>query len=148
MDPHFCWFRHFLGRKIFHTKIFFRPKIFRTRNFFGSKSIIGIKISLKFFLYKTCISWAKILTEPKNFSDPHFFLTQNELQWKTISGGRKQSFWTWGFLNWQGQWSYFIWSLKLKTKSCIYFFSDIISMIIISESTWMFLVAFQDIHLN
>ena len=38
-----------------------------------------------------------------------------------IFGGRKQSFWTWGCLNWQGQIFYFNWSLTLKTKSCLPF---------------------------
>ena len=39
---------------------------------------------------------------------------------KTISGGRTQSFWTWSFLNWQGQRFYFNWSLTQKTKSCFW----------------------------
>ena len=40
-----------------------------------------------------------------------------------IFGGIKQSFWTWGFLNFPAQRFYLNWSLTLKTKSCnIYIF--------------------------
>ena len=56
------------------------------------------------------------------FSDPKICLAQNYLQWKTIFGGRKQSFRTWGFLNCQEQRFYFNWSLTQKTESCSFFF--------------------------
>ena len=75
---------------------------------------------------KTCFHTAlfshpkflSVFFKPNIFSPPNFVSDPEWTSMKTIFGGRKKCFWTWGFLNWQGQRFYFNWSLTIKTKSC------------------------------
>ena len=55
--------------------------------------------------------------QKKNFR-PKIFFNQKWTSMKMICGGIKQSFWTWGFLNWIIRQRFYLnWSLTLKTKS-------------------------------
>ena len=110
-----------LDPKFFQTQIFFGPNFFLVPKFFSNPKFFQTP---NFFL-------------PTFFQDQNFFLTRNnfwflepfffrskifsEPKWtsvRTMLGGRKQSFQTLSFLNWQGQRFYLNWSLTLKTKSC------------------------------
>ena len=82
--------------------------------FFRCKDFSGPKFFLEPKFFQT-----HIFLRPKIFSDPKW------TSMKTIFWGRKQSFCTWGFWNWQGQRIYLNWSLTLKTKSCFYTYSPI-----------------------
>ena len=98
----------------FWPKIFFRPKIIFRPKIYGPKIFFGTNFfSEQSFFRNTNFS------DPKFFSDLTFFADPKWTSWKMIFGGRKQSFWTWGCLNWQGQRFYFNWSLTLETKSCL-----------------------------
>ena len=116
--------KKFQNQYFFQTQIFLDTKFFRTKIFRTQK-----KISSNFF------SDLNFFIAPKLFSCQNFFRTQDFVRpkkmfrpkiisnpkWtsmKTIFWGRKQSFCTWGFRNWQGQRFYLNWSLTLKTKSC------------------------------
>ena len=87
--------KFFLNQKFFQTPNFFYLNFFRIKNFFLPEIIFG-----------------PIFFRPNIFSDPKLTSV------RTLFGGRKQSFRTLSFLNWQGQRFYLNWSLTLKTKSC------------------------------
>ena len=92
LDPKIFYPKFFPSKTFFwNQKFWFEPNLFWTQHFFGPEIFLGPKI---FF-------------GPKIFSGPKFVLTQNNF-WthffpptKTVFGGRKQSFWTLSFLNWQ-----------------------------------------------
>ena len=94
-DPKFFLPIFFFGHKIFfRPKTFFGPKIFLPKFFFRPNIFFQPKL--------TQIFYGEIF-----FSNQNFLLTQNNL-WthffpipKTMFGGRKQSFGTLSFLNWQ-----------------------------------------------
>ena len=96
--------------KLVWTQIFVEPKKFSWPQIF---------LRPKIFLWTQRNFRTQFFFDPKFFSNQKFVRTQNELQLKlkTIFRRRNQSFWTWGFLNRQGQRFYFNWSLTLMTKS-------------------------------
>ena len=87
-------------QKNFWTQNFFRPNFFLCPIFFRTQILFQ----------------AQIFSDPKIFSDQKLFLHSFLFRPKTMFGGRKQSFWSLSFLNWQR--FYLNKSLTLKTKSC------------------------------
>ena len=129
---------HHALKKIVGPQIFFWLQIlFEQKNVFLTHNLVRTQYLFpsKFFFKQLIFFGLKILLDPKFllepkkfrnerffrtrfFSDLTFFVDPKWTSWKMIFGGRKQSFWTWGCLNWQGQRFYFNWSLTLETKSC------------------------------
>ena len=105
-DSIFFWTQHF-----FRIQNFFRPTFFSDPTFFWTKDCIWPKTFLgqKIFLVPNFFR-PKIFFKPKIFFQPKLFQTQIFFTFifglpffrpKTMFGGRKQSFWTLSFLNWQ-----------------------------------------------
>ena len=88
-------------QKFYCPKFFSRPNLFLDPTFFQTQRFVGLKLLIG----------PKLFFRPKIFSDPFglkivfrskiFFNTK--WKWLTIFGGRNPSFWTWSFLNGQGQ---------------------------------------------
>ena len=116
-DPKFFQKQYFFQTQIFFDTIFFGPKKFSPKFFSDLKFFLGPKLfSGQNFFRTQDFVWPKNIFRPKIFSNPKW------TSMKTIFWGRKQSFCTWGFRNWQGQRFYLNWSLTLKTKSCIWYY--------------------------
>ena len=100
LGPH-IFFRHniFLDLEFFVPKIFSVQKFFSDQNFFRPKRFFRPKS----FSYSNFFSWPKKFFTPQNFLDPKWTSMKYDL-WREK---KKQTFWTWGCLNWQGQRVYF-----------------------------------------
>ena len=99
--PKFFCLRFFFFKFFSNPKFFPDPKFFSKPKFFWDQKFLGTQHFFETQKFQT-----------QNFSDPKW------ISMKTIFGGIKQSFCSWGFQNCPAQKFYLNWSLTLKTKSC------------------------------
>ena len=108
LDSKFFQTQFFLCPNFFGPKCYFRPKFFSDPKFFFTKNFFGPEIFFdpKFFLDPTFFQvqnffWATTFFLTKIFFWHKMIFGLIFLRPKTIFRGRKQSFWSLNFLNWQ-----------------------------------------------